>query len=109
MAIDSCVTRIANSIKKSSITAVEKQELISQIKSAVAQAKKAKLKAKLDKVDIDKISTDITEQIKIQKKINKINAVNDEILMRENVENVLKNFKNDEASISSLKSAIKMY
>ena len=97
MAIDSCVTRIANSIKKSSITAVEKQELISQIKSAVAQAKKAKLKAKLDKVDIDKISTDITEQIKIQKKINKINAVNDEILMRENVENVLKNFKNDEA------------
>ena len=97
MAIDSCVTRIANSIKKSSITAVEKQELISQIKSAVAQAKKAKLKAKLDKIDIDKISTDITEQIKIQKKINKINAVNDEILMRENVENVLKNFKNDEA------------
>ena len=64
MAIDSCVTRIANSIKKSSITAVEKQELISQIKSAVAQAKKAKLKAKLDKIDIDKISTDITEQIK---------------------------------------------
>jgi hypothetical protein len=40
MAIDSCVTRIANSIKKSSITAVEKQELINQIKTAVAQAKK---------------------------------------------------------------------
>jgi hypothetical protein len=97
MAIDSCVTRIANSIKKSSITAVEKQELINQIKTAVAQAKKAKLKAKLDKIDIDKIGTDITEQIKIEKKINKINAVNDEILMRENVENILKNFKNDEA------------
>ena len=97
MAIDSCVTRIANSIKKSSITAVEKQQLINQIKTAVAQAKKAKLKAKLDKVDIDKISTDITEQIKAEKKINKINAVNDEILMRQNVEDILKNFKNDEA------------
>jgi hypothetical protein len=33
----------------------------------------------------------------LKKKINKINAVNDEILMRENVENILKNFKNDEA------------
>ena len=92
MAKNSCVTRIVNSINKSSIKSVDKQELINKIKTAVADSKKTNL----DKVDIDKISKDVTEQIKAQKKINKINAVNDEILVRKKVEELLENFKDDE-------------
>ena len=82
---NSCVTRITNSINRSSIKAVEKQELINKIEQAVAERKKTNL----DRVDIDKISEDITEQIKAEKKINKINAVNDEILYRKKVEEIL--------------------
>jgi len=89
MAKNSCVTRIVNSINKSSIKSVDKQELINKIKTAVAESKKTNL----DKVDIDRISKDVTEQIKAQKKINKINAVNDEILIRKKVEELLENFK----------------
>ena len=92
MAKNSCVTRIVNSINKSSIKSVDKQELINKIKTGVADSKKTNL----DKVDIDKISKDVTEQIKAQKKINKINAVNDEILVRKKVEELLENFKDDE-------------
>ena len=90
---NSCVTRITNSINRSSIKGVEKQELINKIEQAVAERRKTNL----DQVDIDKISEDITEQIKAEKKINKINAVNDEILVRKKVEELLENFKNDEA------------
>ena len=54
---NSCVTRITNSINRSSIKGVEKQELINKIEQAVAE----KRKTNLDQVDIDKISEDIKE------------------------------------------------
>jgi len=92
MAKNSCITRIVNSINKSRITSVDKQELINKIKIAIADTKKTNL----DRVDIDRISKDVTEQIKAQKKINKINAINDEILVRKKVEELLENFEGDE-------------
>ena len=92
MAKNSCITRIVNSINKSRITSVDKQELINKIKIAIADTKKTNL----DRVDIDRISKDVTEQIKAQKRINKINAINDEILIRKKVEELLANFKGDE-------------
>ena len=92
MAKNSCITRVVNSINKSRITSVDKQELINKIKIAIADTKKTNL----DRVDIDKIGKDVTEQIKAQKRINKINAINDEILVREKVEELLENFKGDE-------------
>jgi len=92
MAKNSCITRIVNSINKSRITSVDKQELINKIKIAIADTKKTNL----DRVDIDRISKDVTEQIKAQKRINKINAINDEILIRKKVEELLENFKGDE-------------
>jgi len=92
MAKNSCITRIVNSINKSRITSVDKQELINKIKIAIADTKKTNL----DRVDIDRISKDVTEQIKAQKRINKINAINDEILVRKKVEELLENFKGDE-------------
>ena len=92
MAKSSCSTRILNLIKKSSIKSVDQQDLIDKINIAVLEAKKTNL----DQVDIDRISKEVTEQVKAQKKINKINAVNDEILVRKKVEELLETFDGDE-------------
>ena len=72
MAKSSCSTRILNLIKKSSIKSVDQKDLIIKIEQAVYEAKKINL----DQVDVDKISKEVTEQVKAEKKQNKINAVN---------------------------------
>ena len=92
MAKNSCSTRILNLIKKSSLKSIDKDDVIKKIQDAVLDNKKTNL----NKVEIDKISKDVTEQIKAQKIIDKINAVNDEILVRKEVEKLLENFKGDE-------------
>ena len=93
MAKSSCSTRILNLIKKSSLKSIDKEDAImNKINIAVLEAKKTNL----DQVDIDRISKDVTEQIKAQKKINKINAVNDEILVRKKVQELLDTFDGDE-------------
>jgi len=92
MAKSGCSTRILNLIKKSSLKSLDKDDVIRKIEDAILDAKKTNL----DQVDIDKISKDITEQVKAQKKINKISAVNDEILVRKKVEELLETFDGDE-------------
>ena len=92
MAKSGCSTRILNLIKKSSLKSLDKDDVIRKIEDAILDAKKTNL----DQVDIDRISKDITEQVKAQKKINKINAVNDEILVRKKVEELLETFDGDE-------------
>ena len=92
MAKSSCSTRILNLIKKSSLKSIDKDDAIDKINIAVLEAKKTNL----DQVDIDRISKEVTEQVKAQKKINKINAVNDEILVRKKVEELLETFDGDE-------------
>ena len=92
MAKNSCSTRILNLIKKSSLKSIDQQDAIDKINIAVLEAKKTNL----DQVDIDRISKEVTEQIKAQKKINKINAVNDEILVRKKVQELLDTFDGDE-------------
>ena len=92
MAKSSCSTRILNLIKKSSLKSIDQQDAIDKINIAVLEAKKTNL----DQVDIDRISKEVTEQVKAQKKINKINAVNDELLVRKKVEELLKTFDGDE-------------
>ena len=92
MAKSSCSTRILNLIKKSSLKSIDQQDAIDKINIAVLEAKKTNL----DQVDIDRISKEVTEQVKAQKKINKINAVNDEILVRKKVQELLDTFDGDE-------------
>ena len=92
MAKSSCSTRILNLIKKSSLKSIDKDDVIRKIEDAVLDAKKTNL----DQVDVDKISKNVTEEIKKQKKINKINAVNDEILVRKKVQELIETFDGDE-------------
>ena len=92
MAKSGCSTRILNLIKKSSLKSIDKDDVIKKIEDAILDAKKTNL----DQVDIDRISQEVTEQVKAQKKINKINAINDEILIRKKVEEQIQNFNGDE-------------
>ncbi len=91
MAKNTCLTRVENLLKNSSIKSVKRNEIISLIKQSIAENKKAGI----DSVNVDKIAKDVTEQIKAQKKQDKINALNDEILVRKKVEEQLENFKDD--------------
>lgn len=57
-----CLTRIANLLKQSSIKGVKQEEILSQIK--LAQAEKI---SNIDEINVDKISKEVSEQIKLQK------------------------------------------
>ena len=92
MAKNVCLTRVENLLRKSSIKAVKKEEIINLIKQSMAENKFSGM----DEINVDKISKDVTEQIKAQKKKDKINAIKDEILVRKTVEEQLETFRGDE-------------
>ena len=99
MAKNTCLTRVESLLKGSSIKSVKRDEIINLIKQSIAEKKRAGI----DSVNVDKIAKDVTEQIKAQKIQDKINALNDEILVRKKVEEQLENFKdNPENGLISL-------
>ena len=85
---DKCLVRIEKLLKKSSITSAKKEEIISGIK----QAKAEKGLSKIDEVNVDAIAKDVSAQLKAQKIINKRNALESEIKVRQLTEFVLKSF-----------------
>ena len=84
---DKCLIRIESLLKKSSIRSSTKEEIINAIKIAQAEAKLTSI----DEVNVDKIAKDVSEQIKAQKKIDKRNAIENEVKNRKLTEFVLKN------------------
>ena len=78
MAKNTCIIRVENLLKKSSIKSIKKQEIINAIKDAMAEKKLSSI----DEVDVDAVAKDVTAQMKAQKQKNKINAIKDEILIR---------------------------
>ena len=66
-----CLARVEALLSKSSIRSVRKDEIINQIKIAQAEQKISSI----DEINVDKISQEVSEQIKLQKKINKRNAI----------------------------------
>ena len=88
MAKNSCVVRVENLLKKSSIAGTKKEEIVNLIKQSIAEKKLSNI----DEINVDKISKEISEQIKLQKKINKRNAIENEIKIRKLTELVLTEF-----------------
>jgi Na+-translocating ferredoxin:NAD+ oxidoreductase RnfG subunit len=88
-----CLARVEALLSKSSIRSVRKDEIINQIKIAQAEQKISSI----DEINVDKISQEVSEQIKLQKKINKRNAIENEIKGRKYVEYILDNFNDDPA------------
>ena len=85
---DKCLIRVENLLKKSSIAGTKKEEIVSLIKQSIAEKKLSNI----DEINVDKISKEISEQIKLQKKINKRNAIENEIKIRKLTELVLTEF-----------------
>ena len=78
-----CLARVEELLSKSTIRSVRKDEIINQIKIAQAEQKISSI----DEINVDKISQEVSEQIKLQKKINKRNAIENEIKGRKYVKN----------------------
>ena len=83
-----CLLRVEELLRKSSIKAAKKDEIINQIKIAQAEKKITNI----DSINVDKVAKEVTEQIKLQKKINKRNAIENEIKIRNYTEYVLREF-----------------
>ncbi len=83
-----CLLRVEELLRKSSIKAAKKDEIINQIK--IAQAEKRI--TSIDEINVDKVAQEVSEQIKLEKKINKRNALENEIKGRKYVEYILDNF-----------------
>ena len=92
MAKNSCITRVENLLKKSSIKTVKKEEIISAIRTAMAEKKLSSI----SEVDVDAVAKDVTSQMKLQKQKDKINAIKDEIIVRKYQEKILTNFDGNE-------------
>ena len=88
-----CLARVEELLSKSTIRSVRKDEIINQIKIAQAEQKISSI----DEINVDKISQEVSEQIKLQKKINKRNAIENEIKGRKYVEYIFDNFNDDPA------------
>ena len=83
-----CLLRVEKLLDKSSISFVEKDEILNQIKIAQAELKLSSI----DEINVDKVAKDVQAQIVLQRKINKRNAIEDEIKGRELVDYVLDEF-----------------
>ena len=86
-----CLTRIANLLKQSSIKSVKQEEILNQVKLAQAEKKISNI----DEINVDKISQEVSEQIKLQKKIDKRSALENEIKGRKYVEYIMREFADE--------------
>ena len=85
---DKCLVRIEKLLKRSSITSAKKEDIINGIKYAKAE----KNLSRIDEVNVDTIAKDVSAQLKAQKIIDKRNALESQIKVRQLTEFVLKSF-----------------
>lgn len=88
---DKCIKRVEALLKDSSIKGTDQDEIINQIKLAQAE----KNLANLDEINVDEVAKEVSEQLKLQKKINKRNAIENEIKVRQYIEHLAENFSDD--------------
>ena len=84
---DKCLIRLENLLRGSSVRGNLKDEILITIKKVQAEKKISKL----DDINVDAIAKDVKEQIKLQKRINKRNAIENEIKVRNLTEYVYEN------------------
>ena len=96
---NTCLVRLQGMLDKSSIGFVEKDEIMNSIKIAQSELKLNSI----DEINVDVVAKDVQSQIILQRKINKRNAIEDEIKGRELVDYVLREFpKNPQEGLTSI-------
>ena len=88
---DKCLTRIEDVLKKSSITTEKAKSILKDIDKAQSETKIKDL----DETITSKLADGVLKRQQLQKKINKLNALEDEVKIRNTVEYVLKEFPNN--------------
>jgi hypothetical protein len=83
-----CLLRVQDLLTKSSITAAKKDEIINYVKLAQAERNLSNI----DDINVDTIAKEVTEQIKLQRKIDQRNALENEIKARDHVEYIMTEF-----------------
>ena len=83
-----CLLRVEKLLNKSSIGFVKRDEIINQIKIAQSELKLNSI----DEINVDEVAADVQAQIVLQRKINKRNAIEDEIKGRALVDYVMEEF-----------------
>ena len=89
---DKCLIRVEKLLKGSSLKGNLKDEILATSKKSSSRKKIAKL----DDINVDAVAKDVKEQIKLQKQINKRNAQENEVKVRNLTEYVYENFKGEE-------------
>lgn len=83
-----CLLRVEKLLNKSSIGFVKRDEIINQIKIAQSELKLNSI----DEINVDEVAKDVQAQIVLQRKINKRNAIEDEIKGRALVDYIMDEF-----------------
>tara|TARA_Y100001937_G_scaffold92652_1_gene125470 strand:+ start:388 stop:2916 length:2529 start_codon:yes stop_codon:yes gene_type:complete len=91
MAVDKCLERVRKLLDESSITSTKQEEILNAIRLAQAEKKVSSL----DEINVEDLANEVTERIKLQKKINKRNALENEIKIRKLTQYVLDEFPDD--------------
>ena len=88
---DKCLTRIEDVLTKSSIAPEKAQSILNDIKKAQSETKITDL----DETIVSELADGVLKRQQLQKKINKLNALENEVKIRNTVEYVLKEFPNN--------------
>ncbi|MBW2998335.1 hypothetical protein KY321_02240, partial [Candidatus Woesearchaeota archaeon] len=91
MAVDKCLDRVKEVLKRSSLDQDEADNILNKIKKAQIEQRIESL----DEVNIKKATDKIIKDIETERKIKERNALEDEILVRKQVEYILDNFGDD--------------
>ena len=91
MAVDKCLARIEETLKRSSIETAKAEDILSEIKKAQREIDVNNL----DDTLINNLSEKVLKEQEIQKKINQRNSLENEIKIRNTVGYVLKEFPED--------------
>lgn len=86
-----CLDRVEALLKDSSIDSIQQDEIINQIKLAQAEKKLTSI----DEINVDKVAKDVVSQLKVQRQINKRNAIENELKARNYIDYIIKEFDDD--------------
>ena len=88
MAVDKCLTRIEETLKRSSIETAKAEDILAEIRKAQREVDVNNL----DDTLINDLSEKVLKEQEVQKKINQRNSLENEIKIRNTVDYVLKEF-----------------
>lgn len=91
MAIDKCLQRVKEVLKRSSLDQEEANNILDKIKKAQIEERIDTL----DEIKLDKTINKVLKDTEIERKIKERNALEDEILVRNKVEYIMDNFADD--------------